>query len=217
MKNFIFVFSLFSALMLAACQERAMQIKYGSSENPSPLPVRPKPTGTVVPTPNDPNSLKGTVAVPTAEAIVARIQRGLEGSATIAQGNFRTSYGLVSGGLPKDVDPRKASGFDQVQLLVYAACSDLTTGTTPVMSSKYGINPTATIVTNQSALIKAGIRMMDQYVAGLASQSSVSDQVTALFTKLVTDVAAVSGNTTRHAFMAVCIAANTAGSTMMGF
>jgi hypothetical protein len=118
--------------------------------------------------------------------------------------------------LPKVSDVNQASGYDQVQLLVYAACSDLTTGGTPQMQSRYGVTPSASIATNEAALIAAGIRMLDQHSAGLASRGPASAQVSTIFTTLVQAQAAVGTNTSKMAFMAVCIAANTAGTTLLG-
>jgi hypothetical protein len=66
-------------------------------------------------------------------------------------------------------------------------------------------------------LIAAGIKMFDQYTAGLASQGPTSANVNASFTKLLDDVSAVASNTSTIAFVAVCVAANTAGSTLLGF
>jgi hypothetical protein len=59
--------------------------------------------------------------------------------------------------------------------------------------------------------------MLDRYVAGLASGGPTSGQVTTALNDLVQKIAGQSGSTSTIAFMSVCIAANTAGSTMMGF
>jgi hypothetical protein len=111
----------------------------------------------------------------------------------------------------------KASGYDQVQLLVYAACSDLTTGNTPLMQSKYSVTKTGSIATNSANLIAAGRRMLDNYVAGLASQGPTSAEVTAALTTLVNTIAGQAGGNSTIAFMSVCMAANTAGATLMSF
>ncbi|MBY0471606.1 hypothetical protein K2X30_10615 [bacterium] len=159
----------------------------------------------------------GALSVPTANAAIARIQNGLEGSVNPMAGNFQRSLAQVRTNLPKVSDPTQASGYDQVQLLVYGACSDLTTGNTPIMQSRYGVTANGTIAANTTALVNAGMRMMDQYTAGLASASPATDAARAAFQSLVSRVGATATNTSRIAFMSVCIAANTAGSTLLGF
>lgn len=160
---------------------------------------------------------KGSLTAPTAEAVIVRIQNGLESSVSPQAGNFARTLAQVKSNLPKVTDPLKSTGFDQVQLLAYGACSDLTTGNTPIMQTKYGVTKAGAIAAQQAALVAAGVKMLDQHVAGLASQSSATAAVNAAFTSLVQKVAAVQGNTSTIAFMAVCIAANTAGSSMMSF
>jgi hypothetical protein len=161
---------------------------------------------------------QGSSSVPTATGIVARLTNGLQGNVSQTAGNFKTSLASVKNNLPKVADPSKASGFDQVELLVYAACSDLVTGgTSSKMTKVYLVPTTGTIAANQTALVNAGVKMFDQYVAGLATQGPTAADVTASFTKLLTTLEATASNTTTIGFMSVCIAANTAGSTLMGF
>jgi hypothetical protein len=159
----------------------------------------------------------GALSVPTADAIVARLQNGMQGNVSPLKGNFAKALAQVKTNMPKVTDPTKATGFDQVQLLVYAACSDLTTGTTPLMQSKYNVNPNNSIASNQANLVAAGVQILDQYVAGLASQGSASAQVNAALANLVQTIASDSTNTSKIAFMSICMAANVTGSTMMGF
>lgn len=159
----------------------------------------------------------GSFSVPTADALVARIEIGLQGNVKSSAGNFRTSLLQVKPNLPKVTDPTLATGFDNIQLLVYGACSDLTTGGTPLMLSKYNVDPNKTIANNQAALVSAGIQMLDQYVAGLASGSTAAAQINTALTDLVTQIIATPANTSKIAFMSVCIAANTSGSSLMGF
>lgn len=156
------------------------------------------------------------ITVPTNNAVAARIENGLEGAVKRTAGNFQRAMPQYQPNMPKVANVMNASGFDQIQLLIYAACSDLTTGTTPLMQSKYGVQPNATIATNQTALVNAGLRMLDQHTAGLATQGPDNAQLTTIFTTLVQNQAAVGTNTSKIAFMAVCIAANTAGTTMLG-
>lgn len=159
----------------------------------------------------------GAFSVPTREAIVARVEIGLEGNVKASTGNFSRTLTQVKNNLPKLTDPTKVTGFDQVQLLVYGACSDLTTGTTPAMLSKYQVDPKTSVALNQSALVSAGLKMLDQHVAGLASASDATEPIKTALNSLISDLAAVPNNTTIITFMSVCIAANTAGSSLMGF
>lgn len=160
----------------------------------------------------------GAFSVPTREAIIARLEIGLEGNAKPATGNFQRALNQVRTNLPKLTDPLKVTGFDQVQLLVYGACSDLTTGTNPSMKSKYSVDPATGIAANQQALLAAGLKMLDRHVAGLAAESSATPEISSALTSLISDLAtATPANSTTIAFMSVCIASNTAGSSLMGF
>lgn len=159
----------------------------------------------------------GALSVPTADGVVLRLQNGMQGNVSATAGNFAKALALLKPNMPQVTDPTKATGFDQVQLLAYAACSDLTTGTTPKMQSNYNVNPKGTIASNVSALIAAGTLMLDQYTGGMASQGPTSTQVQAAFTNLVNTLASTSTNTSTIAFISVCIAANTTGSTLLGF
>jgi hypothetical protein len=161
----------------------------------------------------------GSLTAPTADAVVARIKNGLENrtSPTTANSNFGRTLNQVRGNLPKVTDPLKVTGFDQVEMLAYGACSDLTLTNTPIMQTVYGVQRNGTIAANSAALVNAGIRMLDQHVAGLASTGAAAGAVKTVFENLVAKVGATAGNTSTVAFMSVCIAANTAGSSMMGF
>jgi hypothetical protein len=156
------------------------------------------------------------VTVPTSTAVVGRIETGLEGNAPATAGNFAKALTQVRSNLPKVTNVADAAGFDQVELLAYAACSDLTTGSPAMMQSKYNVQVASTIAANQAALVAAGIKMLDQHTAGLASQGPAAAQISTIFTNLVQAQAGVTSNTSKIAFMAVCIAANTAGSAMLG-
>src|SRR5581483_1931756 len=70
---------------------------------------------------------QGSLSVPVGQAIVQRLKIGLQGNVSPTAGNFAKALAQVQNNLPKVTDPTKATGFDQAQLLVYAACSDLTT------------------------------------------------------------------------------------------
>jgi hypothetical protein len=159
----------------------------------------------------------GAASVPTGDAVVARIRNGLNGNVSPAKGNFAKTLAQVNSNLPKVTDPTKASGFDQVELLVYGACSDLTTGSTPLMKSAYHVNPKASIAVNQSSLLAAGMAMLDKHTAGLASKGPPNAEVVAALTALIQQIASDSNNNSTIAFMSICTAANTAGVTMLGF
>ena len=159
----------------------------------------------------------GAMSVPTADALVVRIQNGLQNNVSAQAGNFKTALTQIKGNLPSVSDPTKATGFDVAELLIYAACSDLTTGTTPKMQSFYNVTKAGTVAANQANLISAGIKILDQHLAGLASQGPTASDVKQVFTELVQKISADSVNTSTVAFVTVCIAANTSGATLMSF
>lgn len=154
------------------------------------------------------------VTGPTAESAAGRIANGLEQNAVVTRGNLRTVLNNVRTNLPKVANVNNAAGYDQVQLLAYAGCADVVQS--GKMQSVYGIQPTATIATNATALVAAGVRILDAHTAGLASQGPNAAAISTVFTNLVNTEAATSGVTSKMAFMAVCIAANSAGSTLLG-
>lgn len=166
----------------------------------------------------------GSLTAPTSDSVVVRIRNGLEGRANPyapanALTNFTRSLAQVRSNLPKVTDPLKVTGFDQVQLLAYGACSDLTlpNNNTAAMQAVYGVNRAGTVASNQAALVNAGLRIMDQHTAGLASNSQATAAVRSTLETLVSTVGGTAANTSTIAFMAVCIAASTAGSSLMGF
>lgn len=182
----------------------------------APQSLKGNGLGNAGPTPpvsGGPNTLG--VSVPTARASIGRIENALEGRSPATAGNFNRAIAQVQSNLPRVSNPKEAAGYDQIQLLAYAACSDLTTGGTPIMQSAYNVQRNSSVSANQAALIAAGIRILDQNVAGLASQGPNATDVTTVFTTLV-QAQITAGASSTVAFMAVCIAAATAGSTMMG-
>jgi len=154
------------------------------------------------------------VSGPTAESAAFRIANGLEGNASVTNGNLRQVLSNVKTNLPKVTNVNNAAGYDQVQLLAYAACADVVQN--GQASSVYNIQMSDTVANNQAALVAAGVRILDAHTGGLASQSSASTQVNTVLTTLVQTESTASGVTTKMAFMAVCIAANSAGSTLLG-
>ena len=157
----------------------------------------------------------GALSVPTGDAVILRLQNGLEGKAMATAGNFAKALAQLKSNLPRETNPLKSTGFDQVQLLVYAACTDLTTGGTPLMKSVYNVDPKSKVDDARAALIAAGVRMVDQYSASLASSGPTAGAVSKAFDTLVSDPS--SAESTTVAFVSVCVAANTAGSSLLGF
>jgi hypothetical protein len=157
---------------------------------------------------------QGALTVPTGDAAVLRLQNAL--GVSVGAGNFKAGYEAVKANLPKVTDPTAASGYDQVQLLAYAACSDLTTGSPSIMQQKYKINPKNSVASNEVALVSAGMTILDRHVASLASQGPAKNDVKNVYTKLVEDSSA-AGDSATVTFMSVCMAANAAGLTLMGF
>lgn len=211
-KSILVIFSMF--FLLSGCSDFvAFSPSNTSSSSTAPLGyVDPLGAGGGAAVPG-----QGSFSVPTSEAVIARIQNGMQNNVTSTTGNFAKALAQIKSNLPITTDPTKATGFDQVQLLVYGACSDLAANQGALMLSKYNVKATGTIASNQAALVAAGVKMLDQHVAGLAAQGPASAQVTTALTTLVSQISAVTANTSTIAFMAVCIAANTAGSSMMGF
>lgn len=148
-------------------------------------------------------------AVPTKDAIIARIQTGLEGKANPTLRNFRAAILQLSVNLPQDTNPNLATGLDQVPLLAYAACSD-------VLPSAYGITGSS-IPAARGALIAAGVKIVDAHTAGLGSSGPLAPQVAQIFGKLVDENTRVAGETVQMAFISVCMTASTFGAQMMGF
>lgn len=151
----------------------------------------------------------GALSVPTGNAVIQRIIIGVEGHASVSSGNFGSVSRQVIPNLSNSTDPTQFNGGDANMLLAYAACVDAGPG-------NFGITTSKTAAQNQAALIAAGIRFLNNYTAGLASAGAASAQLTAAVTNIVNQSIA-NGSTATMAFYTVCMAANTAGSTMMGF
>jgi hypothetical protein len=219
MRQYICVSTLILGMAaLSGCSEHTLQPLSQDSIGVAAAPVSIKGNDTTKAGPALPVSGGANqtgVVIPTNGSVANRIANGLENSVVMTKGNFSTALTQVSTNLPKVTDITKASGFDQVELLVYAACADLTTGGTPLMKSKYNVDPAATVTANQAALVAAGMRMLDQHTAALASQGPASGQLTTILTNLV-QAEVTAASTSKIAFMSVCIAANTAGSAMLG-
>lgn len=224
--NFLMALLLTISFVAVSCGKNATQSKDSSSlaaNDPGPGGGGNNPPADPIVAGNGANVAgNGALSVPTTDAIVARLQNvGLAGAVNVntANSNFAKAYAQVKANLPEMTDPTKASGFDNVQLLTYGACSDLTTGNTPLMQSLFNVTKANTIAQNRQALIDAGVKIIDRYVAGLASapDSPANQPVKDSFGKLLDTLGAVATNTSTIGFMSVCMAANTAGSSMLGF
>jgi hypothetical protein len=150
----------------------------------------------------------GATACPTALGIVTQLQNVL--GVSVSTGNTKLAYALVSANLPQTTDCTKSVGYDAAQLLGYAACSDLTTGNTPVAQSKYNVTLNGTLAANKTALLAAGVTMLNGYTGGVAGSSSATTGINAALTTLITPTNGTDA-TSKIAFMNVCLAATTAG------
>jgi hypothetical protein len=154
-----------------------------------------------------------STSVPSMMAVVGRIQKGLPNVSSSA-GNFKNVLAQVQTNLPSVTDPTKATGMDQIPLLIYGACSDISTG---LMSSVYNVNSNNSVASNMAPLVAAGVQIVNLHVANLAAAGTpLNAQVSAIFTTLVnSDISA--GATTAQTFNSVCLAANSFGVGMTGF
>jgi hypothetical protein len=154
-----------------------------------------------------------STSVPSMAGVVARIQKGLP-NVSPASGNFQKVLAQVQTNLPSVTDPTKATGLDQIPVLIYGACSDISTA---LMNSVYKVNSSTSVATNMAPLVAAGVTMVNLHVGNLAAAGTpLNAQVSAVFTTLVNaDIG--SGATTAQAFNSVCMAANSFGVGMTGF
>jgi hypothetical protein len=152
----------------------------------------------------------GGASAPTANGVISRIQNAL--GVSPRAGNFAKSITQVRTNLPQTSNPLEATGFDQVPLLVYAACSDAKMQT-------FNLSTTGTITSNSAALVAAGMTILDNALGGLASQGPLASEFQATLQNLVNTLAADQANaqTVQTAFIAVCMAATTASVSMTGY
>jgi len=155
-------------------------------------------------------------SIPTSKAISLRIMNGVKNMAVPTAGNFLASMNQLGTNLPENTNPNVATGFDQVPLLAYAACSD-------IAPTAYGITQTATsaaaadLTAARTNLIAAGVNILDQHTGGLASTGPLATGVRDIFGKLLDDNARIAGQTIRMQFISVCMTASTFGAQMMGY
>lgn len=152
-------------------------------------------------------------SVPTSKAIALRIANGVKNAAVPTARNFQAAMNQLGANLPENTNPNLATGFDQVPLLAYAACSDINPTTYGITQTGTGANITAA----RPALIAAGINILDQHTGGLASTGPLAAQAAAIFGKLVDDNAAIPNETVLMEFISVCMTASTFGTQMMGY
>jgi hypothetical protein len=157
--------------------------------------------------------------VPTSKAAIARIQNGLSNGMAAGpnptSGNFMKAIGQVGANLPESTNPLLATGFDQIPLLAYAACSDvpLSNYTIPGANTATG----AAITTAKAAIVAAGVKILDMHMGGLASTGPNAAQVASIFGTLVDNDAKVPGETVQMTFISVCMTASAFGTQMLGF
>ena len=149
-----------------------------------------------------------STSVPTADAIVGRIQKGIP-TANPNAGNFKTVLAQVQQNLPSTSDPTKATGLEQIPILVFAACSDINPST-------YSVNVNTSLSANMTNLVSAGVTMVNQHVGNLAASGQLNQQVAAVFTTLINSNLA-AGASTAMTFVSICTAANSFGVGMVGF
>jgi hypothetical protein len=148
----------------------------------------------------------GALTVPTLNATIKRISLGVNGKTSKF---FAAAVFEVTTNLSNSTDPTQFSGADANMQLAYSACAD-------VGGATYGVILKNTASSNRPALIAAGVNILDQFMGGLASQGSASSQISSAVGGIV-DKSIAGGTNSQIAFMTVCTAALTAGSTMLGF
>ena len=174
-----------------------------------------------LPQSGNPADQQGVPGVPgasitTSRAISLRIMNGVKNMAVPTAGNFAASLGQLGTNLPENTNPNVATGFDQVPLLAYAACSD-------IAPTAYGVTQNAASTTAadltaaRANLIAAGVNILDQHTGGLASTGPVASQVSGIFGKLLDDNAKIAGQSIKMQFISVCMTASTFGAQMMGY
>ncbi len=153
----------------------------------------------------------GSASAPTADAVIGRIRNTLIGVDPLA-GNFAKAVAQVKPNLPQLTNPVQATGLDQIPLLVYGACTD-------AKLASYSVPTTGTISANSTALVAAGMKMLDAGLAGLASQGASSADFQAALQALVSTLAAdkTTTQTMTTSFIAVCMASTTAAVSMVGY
>jgi hypothetical protein len=124
-------------------------------------------------------------------------------------GNCKTAVTQIGSNLPQNSNVLSATGFDSVAVLAYACCSD-------VKSGAFGVNFSSTIASQAAAIATAGQTILNPLVGGMALSGPVASQVNGAFANLVTQNAAISGETTQEVFISACMAALTYGSVMKG-
>jgi hypothetical protein len=198
-------------LVLTGCNYLKENGTFGSSSQSSTAQdVSPVVAGTGSTLPG-----VGALSMPTANATVQRIINGLEGHVQVVadNNNMAFAYRNLSGQLSNSADPTHFTGGDTTMLIAYAAC----TAVSGQMNTIYGVNGSLTVAANKTALVNAGMRILDHYLANLASQGSASTQVKAALNATVAQSISNGVSSSTMAFVTVCTAANTAGSTLMGF
>jgi hypothetical protein len=178
----------------------------------------------------------GSTSVPTADAVATRIEVGLQGNVSRTAGSFSTAFNQFSRNLANVTNPLEATGYENISLIVYAACTDINStiaARTPTSSPPgYGVTFGGTLAAQSANLISAGIQMVNQHTGGLASSDpALNTQVRAVFQNLLNAHAGTAppagseyvvvnpatSRNTQSAFVSICMAANVFGVTGRGF
>jgi hypothetical protein len=105
-----------------------------------------------------------------------------------------------------------SSGEDQISSLSFAACNDLV-----ALKQTFGVDTTSTVALQKSNLIAAGLTIVNNHTAGLASSdSSINQQVLAALSTMINDPSYASASVTQ-VFVGICTGASTFGIGMRGF
>jgi hypothetical protein len=159
----------------------------------------------------------GSTLAPTADALISRIEKGLAGPVggtpvTRTAGNCKSAYGQIAANLNNAPNPMKANIGGPISLLIYSCCSDAKPVDYLVTAST-----TSFPAGSQASVTAAGIKILDNYLGGLATSGPQAAQVSQIFSNLTAQNAASPNITTTKAFVHACVAAVTYGATMTGF
>jgi mono/diheme cytochrome c family protein len=163
-------------------------------------------------------------SVPTTTGIILRALSVLgPAGVKLSSNNTAKALAAVQFSLPATTNPLAASGQGDIPILIYAMCSDVSTS---MVKSYFGVDTTLspTATGTQTALINAGLQIVNLYVGGLAASGSsnptiqsLNAQVTTAFQTLINANAAASpAATTLQDFVFICTAANTFGIEGLG-
>jgi hypothetical protein len=172
---------------------------------------------------------------PTADALVGRIEKGINGvgmadyssgalkalntpigvSHLAAGTNCLSAYKQVGANLNNNPNPNKANIGAPITQLIFSCCSDVVKGG---KLAAFGVTARASdplTGANQGQVAAAGVKILDQYTAGLASNGPMAKDAAKVFADQLS--ASPAGTRVEDAFAHVCLAAVAYGATMTGF